>query len=126
MIMTTTELKKAIKNLVESKYMNKVVKFDDDWAFRVKGFKIRERKNAIPRYEFEDYGVDEDTQVFVIVEFWDKANEMDATDAACVFFTLNDKGQVGTADVPYDFDIQGANLDLALKMEDEMFNHDKK
>ena len=56
--MTTTELKKAIKNLVESKYMNKVVKFDDDWAFRVKGFKIRERKNAIPRYEFEDYGVE--------------------------------------------------------------------
>lgn len=46
--MTTTELKKAIKNLVESNYMNKVVKFDDDWAFRVKGFKIRERKNAIP------------------------------------------------------------------------------
>ena len=123
--MTTTELKKAIKNLVESNYMNKVVKFDDDWAFRVKGFKIRERKNAIPRYEFEDYGVDEDTQVFVIVEFWDKANEMDATDAACVFFTLNNKGLMGTADVPFDWDVQGANLDLALAMEDEIIKANK-
>ena len=40
--MTTKELKKAIKNLVETKYMNKTVKFDDDWKFRVKGYKIRE------------------------------------------------------------------------------------
>ena len=45
--MTTNELKKAIKNLVETKYMNKTVKFDDDWKFRVKGYKIRERKNAV-------------------------------------------------------------------------------
>ena len=35
--MTTTDLKKFIKNLVESRYMNKTVKFDDDWKFRVKG-----------------------------------------------------------------------------------------
>ena len=97
-----------------------------DWKFRVKGYKIRERKSVIPRYEFEDYGVDEDTQVFIIVEFWDAKDESDATDAACVFFTLNSKGQVGTADVPYDFEVQGANADLALKMCDEMFNHDKR
>ncbi len=124
--MTTTDLKKFIKNLVESRYMNKTVKFDDDWKFRVKGYKIRERKSVIPRYEFEDYGVDEDTQVFIIVEFWDTKDESDATDAACVFFTLNSKGQVGTADVPFDFEVQGANADLALKMCDEMFNHDKR
>ena len=120
--MTTTELKKAIKNLVESKYMNKTVKFDDDWKFRVKGFKIRERKNAIPRSEFEDYGVDDDTTTFIIVEFWDNKDEMDALDAACVFFTINTKGQVGTADVPFDWDIQGANLDLTMKMYDEILN----
>jgi hypothetical protein len=124
--MTTTDLKKFIKNLVESRYMNKIVKFDDDWKFRVKGYKIRERKSVIPRYEFEDYGVDEDTQVFIIVEFWDAKDESDATDAACVFFTLNSKGQVGTADVPFDFEVQGANSDLALKMCDEMFNRDKR
>lgn len=123
--MTTNELKKAIKNLVETKYMNKTVKFDDDWKFRVKGYKIRERKNAIPRYEFEDYGVDEDTTTFIICEFWDNKEEFDATDAACVFFTLNDKGLIGTADVPFDWDVQGANLDLALAMEDEIIKVNK-
>jgi hypothetical protein len=123
--MTTNELKKAIKNLVETKYMNKTVKFDDDWKFRVKGYKIRERKNAIPRKEFEDYGVDEDTTTFIICEFWDNKEEMDATDAACVFFTLNNKGLMGTADVPFDWDVQGANLDLVLAMEDEIIKATK-
>ena len=123
--MTTKELKNAIKNLVETKYMNKTVKFDDDWKFRVKGYKIRERKNAITRYEFEDYGVDEDTTTFIICEFWDNKEEMDATDAACVFFTLNNKGLMGTADVPFDWDVQGANLDLALAMEDEIIKANK-
>ncbi len=122
MATTTTKatIEKAIKTLVETSYMNKTIKFDDDWKFRVKGFNVRESKRAIRKAEFDDYGVDPDTVTFIIVEFWDAKEESDATDAACVFFTLNSKGQVGTADVPYDFEVQGANLDIALKMEDEL------
>lgn len=127
--MTEKELKQAIKEVVKQNYLHKEVNFGEGkGTFKVEDYRIWSRKSiGIERYEFEDYGIDEDTQRFIIVEFWDTKNECDVTDCYCCIFTLNAKGQLGTSDTPYDFELDGA-YDLAIEMADQIqreFNRQK-
>ena len=127
--MTESELKQAITQVLKQHYMGKTVDFGEDAGkFKVRATKIKSRKGiGIARYEFEDYGIDEDTQRFIIVEFWDAKNECDVTDCYCCIFTLNAKGQLGTSDTPYDFELDGA-YDLAIETADQIqreFNRQK-
>lgn len=108
--MTESELKQAITQVLKQHYMGKTVDFGEDAGkFKVRATKIKSRKGiGIARYEFEDYGIDEDTEKFIIVEFQDHKDDMEATEACCCIFTLNSKGQLGTSDTPYDFELEGA------------------
>lgn len=108
--MTESELKQAITQVLKQHYMGKTVYFGEDAGkFKVRATKIKSRKGiGIARYEFEDYGIDEDTEIFIIVEFQDHKDDMEATEACCCIFTLNSKGQLGTSDTPYDFELEGA------------------
>lgn len=108
--MTEKELKQAITQVLKQHYLGKTVNFGEDAGrFKVRATKIKTRKGiGIERYEFEDYGIDEDTQKFIIVEFQDRKEDMEATEACCCIFTLNSKGQMGTSDTPYDFELEGA------------------
>ena len=121
--MTEKELKQAIRKVVRENYLGKKVEFktagDDSETFKVEAYKITTRKRLIPKDEWEDYGVDEGTQTFVIVEFWDAEDEYDVTDCTSCIFTLNDKGQVGTADAPFDFELTVA-YDTAIEMADQI------
>lgn len=126
--MTEKELKQAIKEVVKAAYFGRFVDFGEGKAgFYVRNYKIRSRKSiGIERYEFEDYGIDEDTQRFIIVEFWDAKEEYDVTDCYCCVFTINAKGQLGTSDTPYDFELEGADVDLTLRMADQITEAFKK
>ncbi len=112
-------MKQAINQVVEQNYLGHKVNFKEAGTFKVKNYKIRTRKKLIPAEEFEDYGVDEDTQQFFIVEFWDNKEELDVMDACACIFTLNSKGQVGTSDAPYDFELELA-YEFAIDMADQI------
>lgn len=122
--MTENELKYCVREVVKKDFLGKKTKFmvssDESETFRVVSYKIRSRKSiGIPKGEYEDYGVDEDTRKFVIVEFWDAEDEYGVTNCVCCIFTLNDKGQVGTCDGPYSFELTVA-YDTAINMEDKI------
>lgn len=127
--MTEKELKQAIRQVVKEKYLGRKVDFktpgDDSQTFKVAAFKISTRKNLIPKSEWEDYGVDERTQTFVVVEFWDAEDEYEVMDCTSCILTLNDKGQVGTADAPFDFELEVA-YDTAIELADQITEHFKK
>ena len=127
--MTEKELKQTIRQVVKENYLGKKVEFkttgNDSETFEVAAFKITTRKRLIPKDEWEDYGVDEDTQTFVVVEFWDAKDEYDVMEATCCIFTLNGKGQVGTSDAPFDFELTVA-YDTAIEMADQITEHFKK
>ena len=120
--MTEKELKQAIREVVKNNYLGQTVGYESRggiMTFKAEGYKISTRKRLIPKDEWEDYGVDEETQTFIILEFWDAKEEDEATDSVCCIFTLNDKGQVGTSDAPYDFEYD-LNYDLALELADQI------
>lgn len=117
--MTENELKQTITQVVKENYLGKTVNFGEDAGrFRVRAFKIKSRKSiGAERYEFADYGIDEDTVKFIIVEFQNHNDDMQVTAACCCVFTLNDKGQLGTCCTPYTFELECA-YDFAInKME---------
>lgn len=122
--MTEKELKQCIREVVKKDFLGKRVKFDlsagESETFTVVSYKIRSRKSiGITKDEYEDYGVDEDTRKFIIVEFWDAEDEYDVTGCVCCIFTLNIKGQFGTCDGPYSFELTVA-YDTAINMEDRI------
>lgn len=79
---TEKQVKQAIKQVLDSEYMNKMVTFDKNWKFKVKSYNIRTRSRFIPKDERDDYGCDVDANKFFIIEFNNAKDEMDATDAA--------------------------------------------
>lgn len=87
---TEKQVKQAIKQVLDSEYMNKMVTFDKGWKFKVKSYNIRTRS----RFNAKD--------------------EMDATDAAAICLTLNPAGQIGTTGIPYDYEIESVTSDLDL------------
>lgn len=127
--MTEKELKQTIRQVVKEKYLGKEVEFkaasDSSATFKVAAYKITTRKRLIPKDEWEDYGVDEDTQTFVVVEFWDAKDKYDVMEATCCIFTLNGRGQVGTSDAPFYFELTVA-YDTAIEMADQITEHFKK
>ncbi len=123
--MNEKQMRQAIKKVVTENYLGHKVNFKEAGTFKVKNYKIRTRKRLIPAEEFEDFGVDEDTQQFFIVEFWDSKEENDVMDACACIFTLNSKGQVGTSDAPWGFELELA-YDFAIDMADQITEHFKK
>lgn len=57
---TEKQVKQAIKQVLDSEYMNKMVTFDKGWKFKVKSYNIRTRSRFIPKDERDDYGCDVD------------------------------------------------------------------
>ena len=53
---TEKQVKQAIKQVLDSEYMNKMVTFDKGWKFKVKSYNIRTRSRFIPKDERDDYG----------------------------------------------------------------------
>lgn len=91
---TEKQVKQAIKQVLDSEYMNKMVTFDKGWKFKVKSYNIRTRSRFIPKNERDDYGCDVDANKFFIIEFNNAKDEMDATDAAAIYdhFTPHELG----------------------------------
>ena len=102
---TEKQVKQAIKQVLDSEYMNKMVTFDKNWKFKVKSYNIRTRSRFIPKDERDDYGCDVDANKFFIIEFNNAKNEMDATDAAAICLTLNPAGQIESVMSDLDLDI---------------------
>ena len=122
--MTEKQLKQCIREVVKKHYLGKEIKFktsdQEGETFKVVAYKIRSRKSiGVERYEFDDYGIDEDTEKFIIVEFWDATDEYNVMGCVCCIFTLNSKGQVGTADGPYSFELTVA-YDTSIEMVDQI------
>lgn len=92
-------LKNAIANVIVNNYMNQKVDFGSD-EFVVENFKIKFRKAAIRKAEFDDYGVDPNTDHFCVVEFWNATKEEDVFQAVCVILTICNDETIGTAGVP--------------------------
>ena len=115
----TMETKAFIKDYVRKNIVNHKVDFGND-AFKVKGFKVHQAKHTIRRDEFDDYGVDPDTQSFITIEFWDAANEIDMNDCIAVILTINGKGLFGTASAPYDFDLDTVDDDWAIEFAEQL------
>ena len=113
---TEKQVKQAIKQVLDSEYMNKMVTFDKNWKFKVKSYNIRTRSRFIPKNERDDYGCDVDANKFFIIEFNNAKDEMDATDAAAICLTLNPAGQIGTTGIPYDYEIESVMSDLDLNI----------
>lgn len=91
---TEKQVKQAIKQVLDSEYMNKMVTFDKGWKFKVKSYNVRTRSRFIPKDERDDYGCDVDANKFFIIEFNNAKDEMDATDAAAIcFLTPPDKSE---------------------------------
>lgn len=111
---TEKQVKQAIKQVLDSEYMNKMVTFDKNWKFKVKSYNIRTRSRFVPKDERDDYGCDVDANKFFIIEFNNAKDEMDATDAAAICLTLNPAGQIGTTGIPYDYEIESVTSDLDL------------
>jgi hypothetical protein len=99
--------------------MNQKVDFGSD-EFVVENFKIKFRKAAIRKAEFDDYGVDPNTDHFCVVEFWNATKEEDVFQAVCVILTICNDETIGTAGVPYDFDIEGTEDDFDIKFADQV------
>jgi hypothetical protein len=112
-------LKNAIANVIVNNYMNQKVDFGSD-EFVVENFKIKFRKAAIRKAEFDDYGVDPNTDHFCVVEFWNATKEEDVFQAVCVILTICNDETIGTAGVPYDFDIEGTEDDFDIKFADQV------
>ncbi len=128
--MTEKELKSALTKVVKQDFLGHRVKFkisgDESETFKVKAFKIHSRKSiGIERYEFDDYGIDEDTVKFIYVEFWDAEDEYDTMECLACIFTLNDKGQIRTCDGPYHFEYVVA-YDTAIDMVDRIVEEYRK
>ena len=111
--MSENEIKRVISDQAKAAYLNKTVDFGTE-KFKVRGLKVRATSRAIPKSDYDDYGVDEDTVKFFIVEFYDNADDFRALDCVCSILTLNSKGQIGSADVPYDFDYDGTSADFTI------------
>lgn len=55
---------------------------------------------------------------FFIVEFYDTQDEFWATNAVCSILTLNSRNQVGSAEVPYDYELDGTDADFTIAFAD--------
>lgn len=122
--MTEIALKTAIRETIKSKYLGKKVFFKtsdgEGEEFEVVSYRIRSRKMiGVERCEYEDYGIDEDTQKFFIVEFWDANNRFEVMGCTCCIFTLNSKGQLDTCDGPFGFELTVA-YDTGIEMVDQI------
>ena len=121
--MTEKELKQAIRMVVKDHYLGRKVKFKtsgDSETFKVVSYKIHSQKSiGIERDEYEDFGVDDDVVKFIYVEFWDAESVFDVMGCTACIFTLNAKGQVGTCDGPYSFELTVA-YDTAIEMVDQI------
>lgn len=113
-MVTEKQVKQAIKQVLDSEYMNKMVTFDKGWKFKVKSYNIRTRSRFIPKGERDEYGCDIDANKFFIIESNNAKDEMDATDAAAICLTLNNAGEIGTTGIPYDYEIESVMSDLDL------------
>ena len=113
--MTENEIKRVIREQVTADYLNKTVDFGTD-KFKVRSIKVCSSSRAIPKSDYDDYGVDEDTVKFFIVEFYDTKEEFWATKCVCSILTLNSKGQIGSADVPYGFELDGTDADFTIAL----------
>ena len=117
--MSENEIKRIISDQAKAAYLNKTVDFGTD-KFKVRGLKVRATSRAIPKSDYDDYGVDEDTVKFFVVEFYDNADDFRALDCVCSILTLNSKGQIGSADVPYDFDYDGVSADFTIEFAEKI------
>lgn len=111
--MSENEVKRIIRETAKVEYLNKTVNFGTD-KFKVRSIKVRANSRVIPKSDYDDYGVDEDTVKFFIVEFYDTQDEFWATNAVCSILTLNSRNQVGSAEVPYDYELDGADADFTI------------
>jgi hypothetical protein len=111
--MSENEVKQVIRDQAKAAYLNKTIAFGTD-KFKVRSLKVRATSRAIPKSDYDDYGVDEDTVKFFVVEFCDTEDDFWATNCVCSILTLNSKGQIGSADVPYDFDYEGTSADFTI------------
>ena len=107
--MTKKEFKKAVEEAVRTHLLGKEVEYNESGCFSVRSFIVKGRSRYIPRFDFSDYGVDQDCVYMALVELYDAPEERDALDACCFLLTLNNDGKVGTASVPYHFPLEGAN-----------------
>lgn len=128
--MTEKALKQCIREVVKKNFFGKRVKFQtsaDEWeAFKVVSYKIRTRRSiGIERYEFDDYGIDEDTEKYIIVEFWDAENAYDVLGCVACIFTINKKGKIDACDGPFNFELTVA-YDTAIAMVDQIMEAYKK
>ena len=119
-MVTESQLKNAIKDVLNSEYLNKIVNFGDGFEFNVKSYNIRIRSRFIPKNEREDYGCDEDANKFFIIEFNDAKKECDTTEAVAICLTLNPSGQVGTSGIPYDYDVEYPMSDFDMDFYDKV------
>lgn len=83
---TEKQVKQAIKQVLDSEYMNKMVTFDKGWKFKVKSYNVRTRSRFIPKDERDDYGCDVDANKFFIIEFNNAKDELVAYDGQCTDF----------------------------------------
>lgn len=119
MTISDKDLKKAITKVIRHFILNNKTDFGSD-EFVVKGYKIRFRKAAIKKADWDDYGVDPYTDHFCIVEFWDSKNEEDVDHCVCVILTICNDGTIGTAGVPFDFDMEGTDNDFDINLVDQI------
>ncbi len=115
--MSENEVKRIIRETAKVEYLNKTVNFGTD-KFKVRSIKVRANSRVIPKSDYDDYGVDEDTVKFFIVEFYDTQDEFWATNAVCSILTLNSRNQVGSAEVPYDYELDGTDADFTTAFAD--------
>ena len=115
--MSENDIKRVISDQAKAAYLNKTVDFGTE-KFKVRGLKVRATSRAIPKSDYDDYGVDEDTVKFFIVEFYDTQDEFWATNAVCSILTLNSRNQVGSAEVPYDYELDGTDADFTIAFAD--------
>ena len=115
--MSENEVKRIIRETAKVEYLNKTVNFGTE-KFKVRSIKVRANSRVIPKSDYDDYGVDEDTVKFFIVEFYDTQDEFWATNAVCSILTLNSRNQVGSAEVPYDYELDGTDADFTIAFAD--------
>ena len=117
--MSENEVKRVIRDQAKAAYLNKTVDFGTD-KFKVRSLKVRATSWAIPKSDYDDYGVDENTVKFFVVEFYDNEDDFYAMNCVCSILTLNSNGQIGSADVPYSFDYEGMSVDFTMNFAEKI------
>lgn len=115
--MTSKEWVKKVKGVITANFLNKVVNFENS-SFEVRGMRVKTRSKAVHKSDWDDYGVDENTQCFIEVMLFDDKSWDFANDAVVALYTVNTYGQLGTCEVPFDYEYEEAGDTFTSRLYD--------